>query len=187
MTKKLKVEGQRSKVDSGAFNLQPSTFDLRPTVAGATLVLLLVACGAAPKTSVTPAATPAATPPAGPRVVLPSGSTYSLEVVRTPEEQAQGLMFRESLPEKAGMLFPFSDKNVHRFWMKNTMIPLDMVWMDADGKVIFVSADTPPCKGDPCPSYGPDVPAASVLEIAGGKAAKEKIGVGSVLQFQDVK
>jgi uncharacterized membrane protein (UPF0127 family) len=185
LTKKLKVEGQTSKVDSGVFNLRPSTFDLRPTVAGAILVLLLVACGAAPKTSVTPAATPAATP-AGPRVVLPSGATYTLEVVRTPEEQAQGLMFRESLPEKTGMLFPFKDKGVHQFWMKNTMIPLDMVWMDADGKVIFVSADTPPCRADPCPSYGPDAPAASVLEIAGGKAAKEKITVGSSLKFVNV-
>jgi uncharacterized protein len=156
----------------------------RPTVTGAILVFLLAACGASPKASVAPAATPA---PAGPRVFLPSGSSYTLEVVRTPEEQAQGLMFRESLAEKTGMLFPFGDKAVHRFWMKNTMIPLDMIWMDADGKVIFVSADTPPCKADPCPSYGPDSPAASVLEIAGGKATKERIGVGSVLRFQDVK
>jgi uncharacterized membrane protein (UPF0127 family) len=141
-----------------------------------------MACGAAPKpvAQTTPA-------PAGPRVVLPSGSTYSLEVVRTPEEQAQGLMFRESLSEKTGMLFPFTDNGVHRFWMKNTMIPLDMVWMDAQGRVLFVSADTPPCKADPCPSYGPIVPAASVLEIAGGMAAKEKISVGAVLQFKEVK
>lgn len=146
-------------------------------------LLISAACGAAPK-SVTPAATPA---PAGPRVVLPSGSTYALEIVRTPEEQAQGLMFRESLAEKTGMLFPFGDGAVHRFWMKNTMIPLDMIWMDANGKVIFISADTPPCKADPCPSYGPDSAAASVLEIAGGKAAREKITVGSVLRFQDVK
>ena len=85
---------------------------------------------------------------------------------RTPEEQAQGLMFRESLTENTGMLFPFPDKGVHRFWMKNTMIPLDMIWMDADGKVIFVSADTPPCKADPCPSYGPDSPAASARSIS---------------------
>ena len=52
--------------------------------------------------------------------------------------------------------------------------------------MIFVSADTPPCKADPCPSYGPDAPAASVLEIAGGKAAKEKITVGSSLKFVNV-
>jgi len=145
---------------------------------------MTAACGAAPPSSSKPAATPA---PSGPRVVLPSGSAYRLELAHTPEQQAQGLMYRESLPEKTGMLFLFDDKEVHRFWMKNTMIPLDMVWMDADGKVLFVSADTPPCKADPCPSYGPESPAAMVLEIAGGKAAKEKVGVGSVLQFKDVK
>jgi uncharacterized protein len=119
-------------------------------------------------------------------VILPSGSTYTLEVARTPEEQAQGLMFRESLPEKTGMLFPFGDKRIHQFWMKNTMIPLDMVWMDADGRVLFVSADTPPCKADPCPSYGPDAPAASVLEIAGGMAKKERVTIGSLITFLNV-
>jgi len=118
---------------------------------------------------------------------MPSGVVYQLEVARTPEEQAQGLMFRESLPEKTGMIFLFKEKDVHRFWMKNTMIPLDMVWMDAAGKVLFVSADTPPCKADPCPSYGPDSPASQVLEIAGGLAVKEKIVVGSVLKFEDLK
>jgi uncharacterized membrane protein (UPF0127 family) len=158
--------------------------DRRRSALAAVLLVLAASCGASPKASIIPAATPA---PAGPRVVLPSGSTYTLEVVRTPEEQAQGLMFRESLAEKTGMLFPFGDKAVHRFWMKNTMIPLDMIWMDSDGRVIFVSADTPPCRADPCPSYGPDSAAASVLEIAGGKAEKERIGLGSVLRFQDVK
>jgi uncharacterized membrane protein (UPF0127 family) len=181
---KSEARGQRSKANSRRSDPEPLTLALRPTIAGAILLLLLTACGAAPKASNTPAATPA---PAGPRVILPSGSIYSLEVARTPEEQAQGLMFRESLPEKTGMLFPFGDKGIHQFWMKNTMIPLDMVWMDGDGKVLFVSADTPPCKADPCPSYGPDTPAASVLEIAGGKAAREKIGVGSVLQLKDVR
>ena len=119
---------------------------------------------------------------------MPSGAVYKLEVARTPEEQAQGLMFRESLPDRAGMIFLFNDKAPHRFWMKNTMIPLDMIWMDPDGKVLFVSADTPPCKADPCASYGPEsTPAARVLEIAGGKASQEKIVVGSVLRFENLK
>ena len=161
--------------------LNPKPKTQNPKLFLAAGLLMAAACGAAPKASVTPAATP------GPRAVLPSGRVYSLEVARTPQEQEQGLMFRESLPERTGMLFPFTDKGLHHFWMKNTMIPLDMIWMDPEGKVIFVSANTPPCKADPCPSYGPDSPAASVLEIAGGKAAKEKISVGSVLHFEDVK
>lgn len=118
---------------------------------------------------------------------MPSGAIYRVELARTPEEQAQGLMFRENLPEKTGMLFLFPGKAVHRFWMKNTMIPLDMIWLDDAGKVLFVSANTPPCKADPCPSYGPEAPASNVLEIAGGKAAREKITVGSSIQFLDIK
>ena len=96
-------------------------------------------------------------------------------------------MFRESLPERTGMLFLFHEDAVHGFWMKNTMIPLDMIWLDAGGKVLFVSADTPPCKADPCPSYGPDTPARNVLELAGGMAKKEKIEAGSVLRFSGLE
>ena len=118
---------------------------------------------------------------------MPSREVYSVELAPTPAEQAQGLMFRESLPEKTGMLFLFPDRDTHHFWMKNTMIPLDMIWLDGAGKVIFVSADTPPCRADPCPSYGPKVPATSVLEIAGGMAKKERVTVGSSLKFLDVK
>ena len=150
----------------------------------AALLLLCVCCGAAaPKSSSTP--TPA--PAAGPAVILPSGARYRVEMARTPEEQAQGLMFRESLPPQSGMLFPFTEKGVHQFWMKNTMIPLDIIWIDSDGKVLFVSADTPPCRADPCPNYGPESPASSVLEIAGGLAKKEKVEPGSVIRFVDVK
>jgi len=145
--------------------------------------LLASACERAATSS--PSATPTAAI-AGPRVVLPSAAVYLVEVARTPEEQAQGLMFRESLPDRTGMLFLFTDGAPHQFWMKNTMIPLDMIWMDGGGRVLFVSANTPPCKADPCPSYGPDVPAASVLEIAGGLPEKEKLTVGSRISFEEV-
>ena len=148
-----------------------------------------VACGAAPRSSPSSRETP--TPMAarisGPRVTMPSGAVYSLELALTPEDQAQGLMFRESLPERVGMLFLFSEAAPHHFWMKNTMIPLDMIWMDEAGTVLFVSANTPPCQADPCPNYGPDVPARSVLEIAGGKAQAEGVKVGSVLKIDGVR
>jgi len=163
--------------------LNPKSKIENPKLLFLAFLLVAAACGAAPK----PPKPPKAADTLQPRVVLPSGAVYRLELARTPEEQGQGLMFRESLPEKTGMLFLFGDKGVHRFWMKNTMIPLDMVWMDAAGRVLFVSADTPPCRADPCPTYGPDSPAASVLEVAAGRAAGEKIVVGSILKFLDVK
>lgn len=148
-------------------------------------LLIVASCGAPPKAAPpSPTTAPAVS---GPRVTLPSGAVYRLEMARTPEEQQMGLMFRESLPERAGMFFLFNDGGVHQFWMKNTMIPLDMIWLDPDGKVLFVSADTPPCKADPCRSYGPTTPAANVLELAGGLAKKEGIVVGSVLNLADVK
>ena len=140
------------------------------------------ACHGAPKSA--DAVTPSAA--TGPRVVLPSGAVYTVELARTPEEQAQGLMFRESLPGRTGMLFLFPDASPHQFWMKNTMIPLDLVWLDGSGRVLFVSANTPPCRADPCPTYGPEVPAATVLEIAGGTAAKEQVTVGSRISFEEV-
>lgn len=133
------------------------------------------------------AALPTPARPAGARVALPSGAIYRVELARTEEEMAQGLMFRESLPERSGMLFLFPrDDDSHQFWMKNTLIPLDIIWLDADGRVLFVSANTPPCKADPCPSYGPDFAIASVLEIAGGLAEKEKVTVGSTIRLMDI-
>ncbi len=148
------------------------------------VLALAIGCGGA----ATPEASP--TPPVaaadGARAVLPSGAVYRIELARTPEEQQRGLMFRESLPERTGMLFLFEDDDPHKFWMKNTMIPLDMIWMDGAGRVLFISADTPPCKADPCPNYGPEVPSRSVLEIAGGLAAKELVTVGSIIRFEDV-
>jgi uncharacterized membrane protein (UPF0127 family) len=142
-------------------------------------------CGAAPGSPGSPAPAPTSAP-AGPGVVMPSGAVYRLELALTPEDQAQGLMYRENLPEKTGMLFVFPEVAPHHFWMKNTMIPLDMIWLDDSGKVLFVSADTPPCKADPCPTYGSDRPARLVLEIEGGMAAKEKVVVGTVLELKDV-
>jgi uncharacterized protein len=117
---------------------------------------------------------------------MPSGVEYAVELALTPEDQAQGLMFRESLPERFGMLFVFGETAPHHFWMKNTMIPLDMIWLDVAGTVVFISADTPPCKADPCPTYGPDSTAKMVLEIAGGKAKAEGVTAGSKLELIQV-
>jgi uncharacterized membrane protein (UPF0127 family) len=149
--------------------------------AAALTALLAVSCGAGSAATPTPVPTPS-----GPHVVMPSGAIYEVELARTPEEQARGLMFRESLRDHAGMIFLFSQEPAipHHFWMKNTMIPLDMIWIEANGKVAFISANTPPCKADPCPMYGPDTPIPIVLEIAAGMAAKEGVTVGSEIRVR---
>ena len=153
----------------------------------ASLAALLLACAGCQGGAQSSAADPTPARPAGARVEMPSGAIYRVELARSEQEMAQGLMYRESLADKAGMLFLFPyDDDSHKFWMKNTLIPLDIIWLDASGKVLFISPNTPPCKADPCPNYGPDFAVASVLEIAGGMAEKEKVTVGSTLRLMDV-
>ena len=124
--------------------------------------------------------------PAPPTVTLPSGAVYRVEIAASPVSRAQGLMFRESLQDGRGMLFLFPKPSVEGFWMKNCNFPIDIVWMDANRRVIFVSAHTPPCREDPCPTYGPKEESLYVLEIPDGAAAKEKAVLGSTLTFTNV-
>ncbi|XGV89259.2 MAG: DUF192 domain-containing protein [Limnothrix sp. BL-A-16] len=103
-----------------------------------------------------------------------------LEVARTPEQQAIGLMFRRSLAPGRGMLFPFEQARLARFWMKNTLIPLDMVFL-REGRVVAIEANVPPCREDPCPSYGPNLWVDAVLELPAGRSAQLGLKVGDRL------
>jgi hypothetical protein len=126
----------------------------------------------------------AATPP--PACVAPDDSRIVLELALTDAEKAQGLMFRDALAADRGMLFVFPTDGIHPFWMKNTFIPLDMVWLSAAGAVVEVRADVPPCRLDPCPSYANDRPARAVLELAAGTAARHRIAPGAALRCSGV-
>ncbi|MDD5564173.1 MAG: DUF192 domain-containing protein [Thermoanaerobaculaceae bacterium] len=128
----------------------------------------------------------AAASPAAPVCTVPDGTRVHLELALTDQEKALGLMYRDSLPADAGMLFLFSADQPLPFWMKNTFIPLDLVWLDKDGKVVDVHADTPPCRADPCPSYVSIGPARTVLEVNGGFAAAHGVKPGAVLRFEGV-
>lgn len=108
---------------------------------------------------------------------------FTVEVVSSPEDRARGLMFRESLPADQGMLFLFEEEKVYPFWMKNTLIPLDIIWLDAEKEVVFISEETPPCEADPCPVYNPGAAALYVLEINAGQAAAQGIEVGERAMF----
>jgi uncharacterized protein len=115
---------------------------------------------------------------------LPSGKTLQVEVMATDADRAMGLMFRKSLPADRGLLFVFPAAGQYPFWMKNCRFPIDIVWLDEKRKVVFVAADVPPCKTDPCPSYGGMQRALYVVEVNAGQAAREKVTVGSVLDFK---
>lgn len=101
---------------------------------------------------------------------------FAVEVARTPEQRARGLMFRTELAADAGMLFLFESAGPVSFWMKNTYLPLDMLFIDDAGVVIRVAADTTPLSLTPVPSGGP---ARAVLEVAAGTAARLGIAPGA--------
>lgn len=109
---------------------------------------------------------------------------FQVEVVQTEEDVQKGLMFRSALEENSGMLFIFKDNRRHSFWMKNTLISLDMIWMDHTRKIIHIEENVPPCKADPCPTYTPAESASYVLEVNAGRVAKDGIQLGNVAQFK---
>ena len=116
----------------------------------------------------------------GPSVEL-GGKTFNVEIADTREKQALGLMFRDSMPADEGMIFVFPFEARRSFWMKNTRIPLDIMYFDKDLKMVSISANTPPCKVSRCPSYPSSKPAMYVLELNAGTAAELGVGPGSVL------
>ncbi len=98
-------------------------------------------------------------------IQTPDGEvSIALEVSSTPEERSKGLMFRDYLEEGSGMWFEFEKPEMHGFWMKNTLIPLDMVFVSENLTIVdIIRAD--PCVADPCPVYSPKAAARYVLEI----------------------
>lgn len=106
--------------------------------------------------------------------------TFTVEVARTPEQQANGLMHRQSLAPDRGMIFPYAPPQDVAFWMKNTLIPLDMVFIRADGTIARIADNTVPLSLDPVPSLEP---VAAVLEIAGGRAAELGIRPGDKVSW----
>ncbi len=103
---------------------------------------------------------------------------FRVEIADTPAQHALGLMHRRSLPEDRGMLFVFAEDEFRSFWMKNTLIPLDIIFLNRDGQVLGLHESAPPCLADPCPNYESELPARFVLEIAGGTARKLGLKVG---------
>ena len=117
-----------------------------------------------------------------PYVVFDSGARFNVEVADSPESRARGLMFRSSLPDDAGMVFVFDSVEPRNFWMKNTLIPLDMIYINDDFHVVEIKSNVLPCEEDPCPSYKSE-PAMYVLEVNAGLAEKNNVEVGSLINL----
>jgi uncharacterized membrane protein (UPF0127 family) len=149
-------------------------------------MLLMIGCSSpAPAPPSSSGERPPAETKSDPRVIFPDGFIVSVEIAADGEMRAQGLMYRDHIDPGRGMLFVFPQDDIVSFWMKNTRIPLDMIWIDANRRVVGIKENVPPCKVEDCPSYGPGVIARYVLEVGGGEAAKHKLEVGDALQFID--
>jgi len=111
---------------------------------------------------------------------------FTVEIARTPDEQHLWLMNRESMSENHGMIFVFPKSDFHDFWMKNTLLPLDMIRMDAQGKVVRILT-AQPCTVDPCMIYKPEVFANYVLEINAGIAAKYGIVEWTMMKLRNIQ
>jgi uncharacterized protein len=109
---------------------------------------------------------------------------FHVELARTPDNMERGLMYRKSLAQNAGMLFIFEESGAYSFWMKNTLIPLDIIWINQDKEVVFISENTQPCIKEPCQVITPSGGAAKyVLELNAGTAEKIGLKESSVLEF----
>ncbi len=108
---------------------------------------------------------------------------FDVELALTSEEKKQGLMFRDYLGKNKGMLFVFAMEEEYGFWMKNTLIPLDIIWLNEDKEVVFISKNNQPCKNDKCSTIKPNKKAKYVLELNGGTTNKIGLETGDGANF----
>jgi len=110
---------------------------------------------------------------------------FEVELALTAEQQRQGLMYRQELDADKGMLFVFKQSQRHTFWMKNTYIPLDIIWINESYQVADISHQTQPCQANQsCPVIRPTQDALYVLEIKGGLAEQIGLKIGDEVNFQ---
>jgi uncharacterized membrane protein (UPF0127 family) len=145
--------------------------------------MALSACSPQPAAEATPAAVASTTHPVSGLAVIPltvatpaGKHAFRVEVARSEEEQARGLMFRTELGPDEGMIFPRDPADMASFWMKNTPLPLDIIFIGADHRIINIAARTTPYSLTPVNAAGMT---AAVLEIPGGRAAELGIRPGA--------
>ncbi len=120
------------------------------------------------------------------RVLFPDGTAVSVAIADTEPVRQRGLMFRTQMAPNEGMVFVFPQPGFYPFWMKNTLIPLDMLWLDAGGRIVSIAASVPPCKEDPCPSYSPSGNASYVVEVVSGFARQHGLKAGDVVKLEGI-
>lgn len=121
---------------------------------------------------------------AAPIAVTLHGQRFTTELATNEVAREHGLIMRTSLAADRGMLFVFPDTAPRGFWMKNTLIPLDILYFDAERRLVSAQLDVPPCKADPCPIYPSTGPARYVLELSAGTAKRIGVRAGDTLAIE---
>lgn len=118
-------------------------------------------------------------------VRFPDGTEIRAELAIHEGDLLKGMKYRESLDEDRGMLFIYGKEGMYPFWMYEVKVPLDMIWLDSNKRVVQLVHQCPPCPGpsEKCPSYGGQVPATYILEVKAGVAKKHNIRPGVQLEF----
>ena len=118
-------------------------------------------------------------------VILPSGQIVKVETMMDTQDLMRGMMFRTSLAPDRGMLFVHRRPGNYNYWMYQTLIPLDMIWMDRTKQIVEIVESAPPCKTEAskCAHYGGHQTAQYVLELGGGMARKYNLKLGDQLTF----
>jgi uncharacterized membrane protein (UPF0127 family) len=138
-------------------------------------------------TETAPATTSTEAEESGPTVLIETSAgdevVVPVEIADTPDEREVGLMNRPSLPEDAGMIFLFDDDTSGGFWMKDTLVPLSIAFVDADGTIVSI-LDMDPCEADPCEIYDPGVTYRSALEVNQGAFGRWGVQEGDRLTLR---
>ncbi len=117
------------------------------------------------------------------KMFLPDGYAITAELAVTDEERQLGLMYRKKINPDQGMLLVFERVNFYSIWMKNMKIPLDILWLDKEKRIVHIERDVPPCKEDPCPTYTSRFPAMYVLELKAGSVKEHKLKMYDRIDF----
>jgi len=154
---------------------------------GAVLILIATACSPHAATGGTAAPAAVAVHPISGLTIIPlrvtsadKVHTFRVELARSDAEQETGLMFRTAMGADEGMIFPMSPPRRAAFWMRNTVIPLDIIFIGADHRILNVAANAVPYDESPLPSAGA---VSGVLELNGGRAAQLGIGAGDRVEW----
>jgi len=148
------------------------------------LLKLVIPIGTIPAYATTPGPPPKINPGLA-TVQTPDGFTIFAEIANTPDQRSKGLMYRTEIAPDRGMIFTFPEPGNWTFWMKNTKMALDILWIDEKGKIVHIQHAAPICERQDnlCPRYRTNIPAVLVLELGAGRAAKLNLTPGKKLKI----